>query len=117
MSRKGIPVKTNKGTLEIKERMLGLAPRIRTALLLVDGVKSAAELEQLMEAAGVTPGALQLLLAKGLIRFPDEGQMDMATRDAVAAQPHRSAAVPPVEAPKPATPPRIEYASSAPSGH
>jgi hypothetical protein len=75
MSRKNVPIKTDKGTLEIKARILNLAPRIRTALLLVDGVKSTAELERLMAAAGVTAGALQLLLDKGLICFPeDEGR-------------------------------------------
>lgn len=72
MSRSNIPVKTSEGVQEIKARALGLAPRIRTALLLVDGVKSAAELERLMAAAGVTPGALQLLIDKGLIRFQEE---------------------------------------------
>jgi len=72
MGRKSVPVKTKEGTHEIRARALGLAPRIRTALLLVDGVKSAAELERLMAAAGVTPGALQLLLDKGLIRFAEE---------------------------------------------
>lgn len=72
MGRKSVPVKTKEGTQEIRARTLGLAPRIRTALLLVDGVKSTAELERLMEAAGVTPGALQLLLDKGLIRFAEE---------------------------------------------
>jgi|GEM_PF-2714736 len=75
MSRSNIPVKTSEGVLEIKARALGLAPRIRTALLLVDGVKSAAELERLMAAAGVTPGALQLLIDKGLIRFQEELQL------------------------------------------
>jgi hypothetical protein len=72
MGRKSVPVKTKEGTHEIRARALGLAPRIRTALLLVDGVKSTAELERLMAAAGVTPGALQLLLDKGLIRFAEE---------------------------------------------
>ena len=72
MGRKSVPVKTKEGTQEIRARALGLAPRIRTALLLVDGVKSVAELERLMEAAGVTPGALQLLIDKGLIRLPEE---------------------------------------------
>ena len=72
MNRKIVPVKTNEGAQEIKARALGLAPRIRTALLLVDGVKSVVELERLLAAAGVTPGALQMLLDKGLIRFPEE---------------------------------------------
>jgi hypothetical protein len=77
MSRSNIPVKTSEGVQEIKARALGLAPRIRTALLLVDGVKSAAELERLMAAAGVTPGALQLLIDKGLIRFQEEPQIPL----------------------------------------
>jgi hypothetical protein len=72
MGRTNVPVKTSEGAQEIKARALGLAPRIRTALLLVDGVKSVTELERLMTAAGVTSGALQLLLDKGLIRFPEE---------------------------------------------
>jgi hypothetical protein len=76
MSQKKVPVKTAEGALEIKTRLLGLAPRIRTALLLVDGVRSAAELERLMQAAGVTPGALQLLLDKGLIRFPEDDRQE-----------------------------------------
>ncbi|HEX8957835.1 MAG TPA: hypothetical protein VF798_16260, partial [Burkholderiaceae bacterium] len=71
MGRKVVPVKTKEGTQEIRARALGLAPRIRTALLLVDGVKSLDELERLMDAAGVTPGALQMLLDKGLIRIPE----------------------------------------------
>jgi len=71
MGRKVVPVKTKEGTQEIRARALGLAPRIRTALLLVDGVKSMEELERLMDAAGVTPGALQMLLDKGLIRIPE----------------------------------------------
>jgi hypothetical protein len=83
MGRKSVPVKTNEGAHEIKARALGLAPRIRTALLLVDGVKSVAELERLMSAAGVTPGALQLLLDKGLIHF----QEDLTENSVVAALP------------------------------
>jgi hypothetical protein len=74
MSKKKVPVKTAEGVQEIKARALGLAPRIRTALLLVDGVRSAAELERLMQAAGVTTGALQMLLDKGLIRFGEDDQ-------------------------------------------
>ena len=71
MGRKVVPVKTKEGTQEIRARALGLAPRIRTALLLVDGAKSMDELERLMDAAGVTPGALQMLIDKGLIKIPE----------------------------------------------
>lgn len=85
MGQRNVPVKTSEGAQEIKARTLGLAPRIRTALLLVDGVKSVAELERLMTAAGVTTGALQLLLDKGLIRFQEE-----APEKAVIAAPSSS---------------------------
>lgn len=70
MKNDDIPMKTDEGLAEIKTRALGLAPRVRTALLLVDGVKSIGELEQLLTASGVKPGALELLLEKGLIRVP-----------------------------------------------
>jgi hypothetical protein len=62
-----VPVKTQEGLEEIKNRALGLAPRVRTALLLVDGVKSIRELEPLLVASGVKPGTLEILLEKGLI--------------------------------------------------
>lgn len=62
-----VPVKTQEGLAEIKNRALGLAPRVRTALLLVDGVKSIRELEPLLVASGVKPGTLEILLEKGLI--------------------------------------------------
>lgn len=62
-----VPVKTHEGLTEIKNRALGLAPRVRTALLLVDGVKSIRELNPLLAASGVKPGTLEILLEKGLI--------------------------------------------------
>ena len=104
MGRKNVPVKTKEGTQEIRARSLGLAPRIRTALLLVDGIKSVAELENLMAAAGVTPGALQLLIDKGLIRFPEEEQAAepaMPVNDAILpkSEPRVEAAIAPAHEP------------------
>lgn len=87
MKRNKVPVKTSEGSQEIASRALGLAPRIRTALLLVDGVKSVPELERLMAAAGVTPGALQLLLEKGLIRIPDDLQEEAPIEEVNADAP------------------------------
>jgi hypothetical protein len=84
MNRKNVPIKTSQGADEIITRTRGLAPRVRTALLLVDGVKSVAELERLMVAIGVTPDALQLLLDKGLIRFSDD---QLRTENAPAVKP------------------------------
>ena len=87
MGRKVVPVKTKEGTQEIRARALGLAPRIRTALLLVDGVKSLDELERLMDAAGVTPGALQMLIEKGLIKLPEPEPEPESEPEQPGAQP------------------------------
>ncbi|MBV8665444.1 MAG: hypothetical protein JO269_03075 [Burkholderiaceae bacterium] len=109
MSQKDVPVKTDAGLWEIKARALGLAPRIRTALLLVDGVKSAAELERMMVAAGVTPGALQLLLDKGLIRFPEE-----PTRQMTEPAPEHTVLFDPMTMPRPANKP-VQAAAKPPA--
>ena len=110
MSRSNIPVKTSEGVQEIKARLLGLAPRIRTALLLVDGVKSVAELERLMLAAGVTPGALQLLMEKGLIRFQEEPKPAIEAKAAEAPAATDAGTAPQSQdaAPAPLSSPRIE---------
>jgi hypothetical protein len=72
-----VPAKTHEGLAEIKTRDLGLAPRMRTALLLVDGVKPVSELEQLLAASGVKPGALQTLLEKGLISIHQDDSVSV----------------------------------------
>lgn len=108
-----IPSKTQEGLAEIKTRAMGLAPRMRTALLLVDGVKPVRELEQLLTASGVKPGALQTLLDKGLIaitqKAPDSIQpiatppQEPAPREAEAA-PEPAPVVEAVAAPTPVAP-------------
>lgn len=80
-----IPAKTDAGLAEIKTRSLGLAPRVRTALLLVDGMKSIGELNQLLAASGVKPGTLELLAEKGLIRVLAQERPGMQAQAAAPA--------------------------------
>lgn len=70
MKEDDIPVKTSRGAMEIKTRELGLAARLRTILLLVDGIRTVRELERLGGASGAGPDALASLLDKGLIALP-----------------------------------------------
>jgi hypothetical protein len=64
-----VPVKTEKGLAEMKIRSLGLPQRIRTALLLVDGVRTTGEIRGLLAASGDGRAALQTLLDADLIRI------------------------------------------------
>lgn len=57
--------KTDKGVSEIPTRAARLAPRLRSALILVDGRKTDAELSQLILTDA--PGTLASLLAEGFI--------------------------------------------------
>jgi hypothetical protein len=70
MNDDDIPVKTADGIAEIKTRGHRLISKVRTVLLLVDGVKSIAELKKLMPASGTGVQALEILSDKGLIHFP-----------------------------------------------
>ena len=82
--------KTEKGVNEIATRALRLAPRLRSALILVDGRKTDAELSQLIlaDAAGTLSG----LLAEGFIEVLTT-LVDRPTE--------RKAALPSVAAPRP----------------
>jgi hypothetical protein len=64
------PVRTEAGAQELRVRALGLAQKVRTVLLLVDGKRTVAEVRKLMLGAGVAPENLQQLLDMGLIELP-----------------------------------------------
>jgi hypothetical protein len=64
------PVRTEAGAQELRARALGLAQKVRTVLLLVDGKRTVAEVRKLMLGAGVAPENLQQLLDMGLIELP-----------------------------------------------
>lgn len=59
--------KTERGTAEIKERKLKLNPRLRTMLILVDGVQPEFILKEEAAKIGAPPDFLQQLAAAGLI--------------------------------------------------
>lgn len=86
--------KTEKGVNEIATRALRLAPRLRSALILVDGRKTDAELSQLIlaDAAGTLSG----LLAEGFIEV-----LTTLVDRPVDRPTERKATVPSVAAPRP----------------
>lgn len=99
MNENDVPVKTSEGLAEIKTRALRLSPRMRTALLLVDGAKPVAELNQLITAAGGQADALAVLLGKGLISVPV--QEAPAVEPAAESVAEEQAADPPQQASPP----------------
>jgi hypothetical protein len=62
--------KTNKGQTELDTRAFGLSPRLRLALILVDGKKTAADLEKLILADPFIP--LGTLMSEGFIEVAAE---------------------------------------------
>lgn len=61
--------KTDKGRQEIATRASGLAPRLRSALILVDGKRDDATLARLLHPDGI--GCLQALAAGGFVEAID----------------------------------------------
>jgi len=59
--------KTELGVAEVKDRAHKLNPRVRTMLILVDGVQSEAELMEGAAGIGAPRDFLEQLLAAGLI--------------------------------------------------
>ncbi|WP_019142517.1 hypothetical protein [Noviherbaspirillum massiliense] len=103
-----IPVKTSEGLAEMKTRTLGLSPRMRTALLLVDGLKTVGELRRVMDAAGAHAGALETLFEKGLIAIPAE---EPVQAPAAAPAPVASREALPTLESEPSVEPVLEHAS------
>lgn len=60
-------LKTEAGTNEIKTRALKLPGQLRNLLLMVDGFKTAAELEGIAQSLGAPAGALAELVQRGLV--------------------------------------------------
>jgi hypothetical protein len=59
--------KTERGSVEVKERKLKLSPRVRSMLILVDGALPEFMLKEDAQRIGAPPDFLQQLLAAGLI--------------------------------------------------
>lgn len=78
--------KTDKGQTEIETRLFRLLPRMRTALILVDGRRSDSELAKLIPGDPVS--TLQSLLADGFIEVQAVVEQRSAPRAPVAQEPH-----------------------------
>jgi hypothetical protein len=62
--------KTERGVAEVAERKLKLNPRVRTMLILVDGMLTEDELRERGAQVGAPEDFLQQLLDAGLIEAP-----------------------------------------------
>jgi hypothetical protein len=87
--------KTQKGTEAIADRHSGLAPRLRSLLIMVDGKRTYAELTTMAAALG-DPGRLSELEAEGLVEpaVVEEKTMPAALEPAGAPQQPTAAAAP-----------------------
>jgi hypothetical protein len=59
--------KTELGLAEVKDRKVKLSPRIRTMLILVDGVQTEAQLMEEASGVGAPGDFLEQLMALGLV--------------------------------------------------
>ncbi|MCG6875005.1 MAG: hypothetical protein LJE97_07925 [Betaproteobacteria bacterium] len=94
MEKNAVLVKTAKGTEEVKSRAHGLAARLRSVLIMVDGKSTVADYIARFGAIPDIDGTLQMLLAQGFL------EARVAT---VAPPPPPPAAAPP-PAPQAAAP-------------
>ncbi|WP_096698640.1 hypothetical protein [Polaromonas sp. AER18D-145] len=90
--------KTQKGTEAIADRHSGLAPRLRSLLIMVDGKRTYAELTTMASALG-DPGRLSELEAEGLVEpAVVEGKTMPAALEPAGAPQQPAAAAPPQRA-------------------
>lgn len=78
--------KTVKGQTEIETRLYRLVPRLRTALILVDGHRSDTELAKLI--AGDAVATLQALLTDGFVEVASIVEQRAAPRPPARHEPH-----------------------------
>jgi hypothetical protein len=96
MSAGDIYIKTAEGTQEVSSRRIKLAPRLRTMLILTDGVTPAFLLKEEADKIGAPPDFLEQLSALGLVT-KKASSAAATTRGAPGA-----GAAPATEAPAPA---------------
>lgn len=96
--------KSAKGISAIATRQAGLAPRLRSALIMVDGKRSAADLAKLVSVLGEPELLLNDLQAAGLIELA----LEIPDQDGSSATRQRSAAAS-------ANPARLTPAAPAPT--
>ena len=87
MDRNAVLVKTDKGTEEVKSRTYGLAARLRSVLIMVDGKSTVADYIARFGAIPDIDGSLQMLL--------DQGFLEVRAAPAPAASPAPAAGAAP----------------------
>jgi hypothetical protein len=99
--------KTDKGREEIASRKHGLAPRLRTLLVMIDGKHSQDDLLKQVSALGLTEQSVNELMDGGFVSFHESAPQTNPAK--AAPQPSVSA---PAQAPAPAAAPVNEPAAS-----
>ncbi len=94
MDRNAVLVKTVKGTEEVKSRTHGLAARLRSVLIMVDGNSTVADYAVRFAAIPDIEGSLQMLLDQGFLE----------ARGGTVAAPPPAAQPAAVQAPEPQAP-------------
>ena len=89
-----IVAKTELGHQVVKDRSLQLTPRQRSALILVDGRRTMAELLSAMATAGIAKEDLEKLFALGLVRDKDPATEAPPAAASAAASPLAKARTP-----------------------
>lgn len=91
-----VPVKTQQGQEELAHRVRKLGQRHRTLLLLIDGRRTLAQVQQLANAAGVPPDCLDELMAQGLVELtsPSAGSSDINLIELDLPLPHDDSLLP-----------------------
>jgi hypothetical protein len=110
MQRSAVLAKTEKGAEEVKSRAYGLPARLRSVLIMVDGVSSVGDLVERFNAIPNIEGSLQLLLEQEYVALSGT---DAGAAQAPAAAPARATPdAAPDAAPQPPVPATRERAVS-----
>jgi hypothetical protein len=97
--------KTSNGLAELRSRSAGLSQRLRSILIMVDGVRRVGDLRQAAATLGAPPDVLESLQALGLIALtaPAGAPQAQTTAARVSVAPPGAAASPRAATPAPAT--------------
>jgi len=115
--------KTDKGREEISTRKHGLAPRLRTLLVLIDGKHSEESLLKQVTGLGLNEQSVKDLLDSGFISFHESAPVEPATAPPAPAAPVTTAAAPVAppaaqpQAPVPAAQPQAPVPAATATNH
>lgn len=96
MNPSDILTKTPAGIEELKARALKLPPRLRTMLIMVDGMRTVTQLREAAAALGAPDDCLDTLVAAGLVSAPARLENDATSAQASTGPDASGSAVAPV---------------------